>query len=561
MKILGISEIDNDAGAALFIDGELHAAANEERFSRRKLHAGFPYAAVDWMLKSAKLRARELDAVVVVKPTPGREARLNLEPLRSTDWWQGQSPLGRRALNWLIFHGYKLPRSVVGNWRLGRQITNWLEASSVPRDRVIRAHHHRSHAAAAFFASGFDRSLAVTCDGHGGGVTASVYRCADAAMKLVHEVKSPNSMGFFYAMVTRALGFRPARHEGKVTGLAAYEPAHPDALAIFRQIAYPVEGSFETPGVYGALVEVKRLVRKLGGAPVAAAAQQVLEEVITAYVGHYLGLGGETKVALAGGVFANVRLNQRILELPGVEGVFVFPHMGDGGLGYGGAVNLMSELQGRASQAIPHAYWGPEFNDGHLEAALLKAGLAYKFVPDLERRLGQKLAEGKSVARFTGRMEFGPRALGNRSILYQATDPSVTDWLNQKLGRTEFMPFAPVVLVEEAPYLFDGWSRCEHASEFMTITLPCTETMREMSPAVVHVDGTARPQVIREEVNPGFYAILDEYRRVTGRPALINTSFNLHEEPIVMSPEDAVQAFLDSGLDILAMGPFLCQRT
>jgi carbamoyltransferase len=506
------------------------------------------------------LQPRDLDLVVVVKPEPRAERRAIEEPLRSYDWWAAGGPLSRRALQWLTFRGYKNLKGEIERRRLGRQISSWLYAAGVPANRVVRAHHHRSHAASAFFASGFDRALAVTCDGQGGGVSASVYRCSGASMELVHEVKTPNSMGFFYAMVTRALGFTPARHEGKVTGLAACAPPDPDALALFREIARSIDGSFETPGVYGALRQTTRLTHARGLAPVAAAAQAILEEVVTAYVSHHLAATGETCLALAGGVFANVRLNQKLHQLPGVERVFIFPHMGDGGLGFGGVADLLAELQGQKSRSLKDVYLGPEFAEPDMEGELLRAGIEYKFVPDLERRLGQHLARGKTVGRFAGRMEFGPRALGNRSILLQATDPTVNDWLNKKLRRTEFMPFAPVVLHEDAPVLFPGFAGAEHAAEFMTVTFDCAPALREMSPAVVHKDGTARPQAIREEVNPGYYAILDEYRRLTGLPALINTSFNLHEEPIVMTPADAIRAFVESDLDLLAIGPFLAER-
>ena len=560
MKILGVSEIDNDAGAALFVDGQLVAAANEERFSRIKMHAGFPYRAVDWMLRTAKLQTRDLDLVIIVKAEPAAEKTAVTAPLRAYNWWGIKGPLSRRMLNWLVFHGYRMPRNRLEIGRLGRQIDSWLQDSGIPRHRIVRAHHHRAHAAAAFFASGFDQALAVTCDGQGEGVTASVYRCAGSTLDLLHEVKTPNSMGFFYAMVTRALGFRPARHEGKVTGLAAYESPDPTALALFRELAYPVQGAFETPGVYGALFDVKRLAQSRGRASIAAAAQAVLEEVVVSYVSHYVRTTGQANLALAGGVFANVKLNQRAFEIPGVERIFVFPHMGDGGLGYGGIVDALAETDGRKGQAISDVYWGPQYTDAEMEAALIKAGLAYELVPDLERRLGEMLAGGKIVARFAGRMEFGPRALGNRSILYAATDRTVNDWLNKRLRRTEFMPFAPAVLAERGPDLFQCYRGAQDPAQFMTITFNCTSMMRDMCPAVVHIDGTARPQIIHHEVNPPYYAIIDEYRQRTGLPAIINTSFNMHEEPIVMSPDDAIRAFLASGLDVLAMGPYLSNR-
>lgn len=560
MKILGVSEIDNDAGAVLFVDGELVGAANEERFSRIKLHRGFPERTIDWLLARAGLRSRDLDLVAIVKAEPKVERASIETELRAHDWWGEPGPWSRRALNWLAFRGYKRLRSEVEVRRLGLQIQGWIAGSGIPASRVVRAHHHRAHAAAAYFAAGFDAAMAVTCDGQGGGVSASVYRCSGSTMELHHEVRTPNSMGFFYAMVTRALGFLPARHEGKVTGLAAFEPPSPEALALFREIAHTASDGFVTPGVYGALPAVKRLVKAHGRPAIAAAAQTVLEEVVTSYVRAHARATGLRSVALAGGVFANVKLNQRILELDEVDRLFVFPHMGDGGLGYGAVTDLLAGLQGLKSHAIKHVYWGPSWDEGDLEAALLRSGVDYRHLADIEPVVARLLARGKTVARFAGAMEFGPRALGNRSILHAPVDAKVNDWLNKKLRRSEFMPFAPVVTAEDAPRLLPGLAGAEHAAEFMTITSPCSPELAQLAPAGVHRDGTARPQVLRREVNPAYHAILVEYRRLTGVPALLNTSFNMHEEPIVQSPEDAVRAYVESELDALAIGPFLCER-
>lgn len=189
------------------------------------------------------------------------------------------------------------------------------------------------------------------------------------------------------------------------------------------------------------------------------------------------------------------------------------------------------------------------------------AGLRYEEPEDLAARIARCLHEGRVIARFAGRMEYGPRALGNRSILYHARDPEVNQWLNHRLGRTEFMPFAPVTLYEARQRFYKNIDGCADAAEFMTITVDCTDAMKELCPAAVHVDGTARPQLIRRDVNPGYYAILEEYEKLTGTPTLINTSFNMHEEPIVCTPEDAVRAFLEGGLDGLAIGPYLVMRS
>jgi carbamoyltransferase len=259
-------------------------------------------------------------------------------------------------------------------------------------------------------------------------------------------------------------------------------------------------------------------------------------------------------VVLSGGVTANVKMNQRIHALPGVEGTFVYPNMGDGGCGTGLA--LLRSWKGGVRPSIRDVYWGPSYGKDAIQAALDRAGLRYEQPRNLAADVARRIHQGEVIGRFDGRMEYGPRALGNRSILYHAREPGVNQWLNQRLGRTEFMPFAPVTLWEARDKCYVGMRGAEHAAEFMTITFDCTEWMRQNCPAAVHVDGTARPQLIQRDVNPGYYDVLKEYEKLSGLPCLINTSFNMHEEPIVCSPDDAIRAFLLGHLDGLAIGPY-----
>jgi carbamoyltransferase len=268
-------------------------------------------------------------------------------------------------------------------------------------------------------------------------------------------------------------------------------------------------------------------------------------------------------VVLSGGVAANVKLNQRLHELPGVRATFIDPDMGDGGLAAGLALWL-TRLRGRAAGAegaacapLHDVYLGPAYTEEQMRTALERGGLVHERPENLPGEVARRIHAGQVVARFDGRMEYGPRALGNRSILYHAREPGVNQWLNNRLGRTEFMPFAPVTLWEAAGRCYERLQGAEHAAEFMTITFDCTPWMREHCPAAVHVDGTARPQLVRREVNPTYYDVVKAYEELSGIPCLINTSFNMHEEPIVCSPEDAIRAFLLGHLDAMAMGPFL----
>ncbi|MCI0562920.1 MAG: hypothetical protein MN733_30940, partial [Nitrososphaera sp.] len=266
---------------------------------------------------------------------------------------------------------------------------------------------------------------------------------------------------------------------------------------------------------------------------------------------------GLQDVVLAGGVAANVKMNQRIANLEGVRRIFIHPNMGDGGTSIGAILAFLLAHSEMKSKEWETCYLGPDYTDEQMEAAIRQAGLEPSRSESVAKDVAKALANGKVVARFTDAMEYGPRALGNRSILYSANNPEVNKWLNQRLGRAEFMPFAPVTLFEHCQERYLNINKFLVSARFMTITCECTDLMKNESPTAVHVDGTARPQIIRLEDNPGFYAVLEEYYKLTGIPTLINTSFNMHEEPIVCTPEDAVRAFLEANLDYLSMGPFL----
>jgi carbamoyltransferase len=222
-------------------------------------------------------------------------------------------------------------------------------------------------------------------------------------------------------------------------------------------------------------------------------------------------------------------------------------------------VDFLAIERGRKPEPIADVLWGPAYDDRACERALLAAGTNFDRPLMLAEEAAELLARGKTVGRYAGAMEFGPRALGNRSILYQATDPSVNDWLNRALKRTEFMPFAPVTLADKAEDIYRGLARARQAAEFMTVTFECSQRLAEQAPAVVHVDGTARPQLVRRDTNPDYYDILAAYRRRTGLATVINTSFNMHEEPIVLSPDDAIRAAIQARLDALIMGPYLAR--
>jgi carbamoyltransferase len=426
--------------------------------------------------------------------------------------------------------------------------------------------------ASAYYCSGHDDAVIVSVDGVGDLLSAVVGRGRGADIEVTERYfQSEQISGQAYEVVTAMLGFHPDKHPGKVTGLAAYAQAPPELVTELDEWfrAQYSRGSHENwfhlihrPD---AEFQLERL-RELRGTrfghwtreEIAASIQHILERDVLALIRRHVDDPQRHHVVLAGGVFANVKLNQRIKAL-GFKSIFIQPAMADEGTALGAAILAARLERSFHPYRLEDVYLGPEYSPGHIRAALDRAGLPFEELPGgrLERRLGELLHDGHIVARYQGRMEFGPRALGNRSILYHAKDPGANDWLNTQLKRSEFMPFAPVTLAEHASSCYTSLAGAEHTAEFMTITFDATPQMREQSPACVHVDGTARPQLVTKDSNPSLHQTLLYYRELSGIPSIINTSFNMHEEPIICTPEEAVGGFLAAHLDALAIGDYL----
>jgi carbamoyltransferase len=574
MRILGVSDGMN-GGVALIEDGRLRYVVQEERLTRKKMATGFPRESISRVLEDTGIRPSEIDAVAV--------ATINeffREPAVAYDGWlmREQTRLKELMLNVssvvtrvggappLLKRGYYEIKTLLGGSRR-RVIKQRLREDWGFTCPIEFINHHFAHACSAYFTSGFDDATVITKDGAGDNHCSHVYEVRGGRFRRLWQVDSFDSVGNYYAYVTHLCGFKAQKHEGKITGLAAYgEPTYLDVLRKF--VAYR-DGSTANTGqvFYWAAVKAlqKALPNPFSKEDLAASVQKLLEEVCCAYVSHWVERTGCRNVALAGGVFANVKLNQYVHELEHVDSVFIHPGMGDEGLAVGAALALAAQHNAGSgpelrSAALDDVYFGPGFGEKQIAEEIERQGLEAEYVADMESRIAGLLAQGRVVARFDGRLEYGPRALGNRSVLYQPTDPTVNDWLNKKLRRTEFMPFAPVTLEGYADQCYEGMDGARYPAQFMTITFDCTKWMKENCPAVVHVDGTARPQTINERTNPSYYRIVDEYRKLTGLPSIINTSFNMHEEPIVCTPYDAIRGFIDGGLDYLAMGHFLLEN-
>jgi carbamoyltransferase len=574
VRILGITD-GQTSGAAVIEDGRILAAVNEERIARIKLARGFPWQSILDVLALSGTSPQQIDAVAVaqvdmefreqVAEWPGwfeaRNSDVNLHSrfFRIASRFGGLVPKVPGLAK--AYYGLRTPVYR----RRRRRIAEILGEAFGIHAPIEFVHHHYAHAAGAYFTCNFDEALVVSMDGGGDGHSAHVYSARAGRLDLVHASDSYDSLGNYYAYVTALCGFKAKRHEGKITGLAAR------GTPVYRDIVDSMIGCedgrlINRGGVLfdQALKEIRRrLPARWAMEDLAASIQVVAEDIARAYVGHWVRKTGHENVALAGGLFANVRINEEIHRIPEVRQTFVHPGMSDEGLAVGAAFAVAGhclQREGRRHEPRPleSVYVGNGYGEREIAAAIRAAGLEMTHHPrNLEVEVARRLAAGDVVARFDGRMEYGPRALGNRSILYQPGDPSVNDWLNELLKRTEFMPFAPAALWEEADALFTGSAGARDTARFMTMTFHCTPWMAERCGGVVHVDNTARPQLVRREDNPGYYRIIEEYRKRTGVPVVINTSFNVHEEPIVRSPEDAIRAFLDSALDHLAIGDFL----
>jgi len=568
MIILGITD-SVTSGAAIVIDGKVVAAINEERLDRNKMCMGFPARSIAEVMRIAGVEPGQIEAVGVAS----KQLFWRPECLPRQDYFR-ESKGGMRE--YFLKFGSAFS-TVAGNAETARnsyytfkKVLTRKRTKTMPevlvRDFGISApvtfvDHHVCHAASAYFTSGFEDATIITQDGAGDNKCSRVFRASKGKLKHLHALDSYDSVGNFYAYVTHLCGFKAHKHEGKITGLAAY--GKPRYLDLLKRYVVNENGDIRNIGKCFDHSAIKRLEKDLGDdfsrEDLSASVQALLEESIAQYCDHWVEKSGISNLALAGGVFANVKLNQRILELDSVDNLFVHPGMGDDGLAVGAALLEHYKRNGYTDQqVIENVYWGGDFSEKDALAAIERAGYSPENTEgSLERRVAELLADGKVIARCAGRMEYGPRALGNRTIMYQPTDPTVNQWLNDKLVRTEFMPFAPVTLWEERHACFEGIRGGEEAARFMTITFDCTDHMKKTCPAVCHVDGTARPQLIREEDNPSYYQILKEYQGITGISSLINTSFNMHEEPIVYTPEDAITAFEQSGLDALVLGDYL----
>lgn len=576
--VLGLAS-SHDSSACVFRDGALVAAISEERLSRLKCDGGrLPQRAIDHVLSMAGATRREVDIVASIyghfperyfrRETAAKEFERRLS--RVAKRLRGKSSDTQFSSSNLLKHLSRTHESITAYFRQ----EEFLLGEGFRSDCEVRFYdHHLTHASSAAYFSGFKAAAVITLDGEGDlGEFFTASRWTHGRLVKELSCATPGaSPGYFYEIITKLLGFLPMRHEGKVLGLAAH--GNPNVLRepFMRALRVSADGlgftsDFATsPRPYDARAAYLADVAKgHSREDIAAATQAVFEAVVIEVIRNYRERVGECRLALNGGVFANVKLNQRLAALPGVSDIFVFPGMSDTGNSVGAALLALDDVTPGyfgGSAPLADVYWGPEFDDSAIAAELDRSGLAYEKldVETLIERAAHAINAGRVVGWFQGRMEFGPRALGNRSMVAAPTDREINRTLNDRLERTEFMPFAPSVLAESAADLFDNIPKCAHAAEFMTVTCDVKPEWHSRIPAVVHVDGTARPQLVRSDRNPRYHRLISRYAELSGIPVVLNTSFNVHEEPIVCGPQEGIRALAEDRIDDLAIGDYWVQ--
>ncbi len=578
MITLGINAAFHDSSAALVRDGELVAAAEEERFTRIK-HAKrpiaftaweLPFHAIDFCLGAAGVRLADVDHVAysydpsVFLRGRGDVSELTIPLSPSTkpdsDWENPWDPLFASYIT-------NAPAQLLDGapHHLGGRLADARNAQGVPHFRWHFVNHHLAHQASAFLSAPFERCAVLTLDGRGEDATTTYGRWRAGRYEPLGEVTMPHSLGLLYERVTSHLGFLHSSDEYKVMALAAMgRPRFADALASFVRLTgdggYRIE-PFDLGTVFGPA--------RTRGAPmearhfdIAASLQQVLEATVLALARWLRTTSGESNLAMAGGVALNCVMNSVLRDSGIFDAVWVQPAAGDAGTALGAA--LWTDVQQRPNGVqhwrMHHAYWGPEYSDAALKEFLDWAKLPYRTLNDPPAEVAEILASDRIVGWFQGRMEFGPRALGARSIIASPLSAEMQERLNELKDREDFRPVAPAVPVDDLPDWFEPGDANGGTSPFMLFVYRARDGQAARIPAACHVDASARVQTVDRRDNPRFYDLLKSFGRRTGVPVLVNTSFNVRGEPIVCTPRDAVDAFYSTPLDALVIGPYLLEK-
>jgi len=569
MNILGVGpSMFHDPAAALIIDGKVVAAAEEERFIREK-HATnkLPLEAINYCLNFARIKASDIDYIAFPWSEKAYD-RFKYQYFRRKFF---NSP--DRAIKAIL----KSDKIRQDKRNIVKQICDKLGISFC-QDKVVFVPHHLAHSASAYYFSGMKDAAVMSMDGSGEFTATFLARAANEKIIPIKEICVPDSLGLFYSTLTEYLGFRSNNGEYKVMGMAPYGDASKANLddVVFwddRRGVYKCNDKHvwvkrslrDDPNKMYSKAMMKKLGRPRQGdnldepyIHIAAATQKKLEEITIKLVETYLKdeLLKHGNLCFAGGCALNVVLNRALLTLPYIKNLWVQPASNDSGASLGAAAVVANQL-GRKIEPMKHAYLGPRFSNEEIETQLSKSGFLYSRENDICAKAADLLAKGEVVGWFQGRMEWGPRALGNRSILGNPIIRGTADKINSIIKfRETWRPFCPSILKEKASEILDS----DHPAPFMTIAFKVNDKWKDKIPEVVHVDNTARPQIVDKEVNPKFYNVIENFYHKTGVPVVINTSLNRRGEPLICSPADALEMFKESGLDFLAIGDYLVEK-
>jgi carbamoyltransferase len=594
MKILGISAFYHDSAASILIDGEILGAVQEERFSRKKHDSNFPVDSIRFCLHQARIKPEEIDYVVFYE-----KPFLKFERLLET--YLAFAPRGFRsfATSIPIWLKDKLFQRQLIISILREQIDKNVDWDN----KLLFSEHHLSHAASAFFPSPFDRAAVLTIDAVGEWATTSLAIGEGHNLSVYKEIHFPHSVGLLYSSMTSYIGFKVNSGEYKVMGLAPY--GSPKYVNIIKDNLIDIkdDGSFCLNLDYfnyctGLTMTNQKFNKLFGGKPrkqesgitqremdLAASIQLVVEEVVMKLARSIRNTTGEKNLCLAGGVALNCVANGKLLKEKIFERIWIQPAAGDAGgaLGAALAINYIMLKQNRIvnqeSDSMKGSYLGPQFSTDEIKETLLKCGAIFETLSDEEviETTARALANGKAIGWFSGRMEFGPRALGARSIIADPRNPTMQKTLNLKVKyRESFRPFAPSVLKEDV----SNWFKLKVDSPYMLLVADVIEEKqyelnendksrfgidqlniaRSEIPAVTHIDYSARIQTVHEETNPRYYKLISRFKEITGCPVIVNTSFNVRGEPLVCTPEDAFRCFMGTELDLLIIENFYLSK-
>jgi carbamoyltransferase len=564
MYILGISCFYHDGAACLIKDGEIVAAAEEERFTRVKHDFSFPVNAIRFCLKEAKITIDQVDYIGFYEKPFVKFDRILSQHLEM--WPKSFLPFYLALPSW-INEKLRLPRMFKKNLK-----------SKVD---ILYIPHHLSHAASCFLVSPFEKAAILTVDGVGEWQTTTYGIGEGNEIKLLKEIDFPNSLGLLYSAMTGYLGFKVNNDEYKVMGLAPYgNPIYVDKLR--QLIDVKDDGSYQLDMDYFCYhykmaMANEKFIAEFGPArkreaeveqhhkDMAASLQKLLEEILIKILNHIYKVTGQKNICIAGGVGLNSVANGKILKNTPFENIYIQPAAGDAGGSIGTAFYIYNTLLKQPRRQVQvSAFLGPEFSTEEIKQFLEANKINYQTFADqkeLISKVAKLIYDNNVVGWFQGRMEWGPRALGSRSILSNPTNPKMKDILNLKVKHREaFRPFAPVICLEDANEYFEADNPIPLPTDFMLMVYPIKKEKQPLIPAVTHVDGSGRLQTIRRQQNPLYYDLVKEFGRLSGVPILINTSFNIRGEPIVCTPYDAYRCMMGTGIDYLIIDKFLVRR-